>query len=212
MFSYKKAYMNRQIIKNIPTYIYIAWLLTFISYFLMNKSDITNADISDITLVVSWSTVNLDVPENISFWNYSGSSININATKTLSWESETFYIDDQKWSDLGYYTTIEISDFVWVNYSWVIPAANATISISSGYMTTYTWANNDDIFVNTYTGASLDSPLTFIERVAWPNFSRIGKYYPSPNNISISLLVPAHQVIDDYASTFTITLYDEINP
>lgn len=184
----------------------------FVAFFVINKGDIVKADISELLLVVSWSTVSVEVPESIDLWGYSGSSIPVTLSKTLSGEMETFYIDDQKGSDQGYYTTIQISDFVWQMYSWVVPASNAKISISSGAMLTYAGAENPDVFINVQNNTVLDSALTFIERASWPNFLRIGKYYPDPNNITINLDIPAYQSIDDYTATLTITLYDDLNP
>lgn len=205
--------MHIQIAHKISKYVYIAWLITmFITFFVANKGNLVKADTSELTLVVSWSTVNIEVPETIDFWSQSGSSMPATISKTLSGEAETFYLDDQKGSDQGYYTTIQISDFVWLAYSWVIPASNAKISISSGTMLTYAGVDNPDVFVNTQSNTMLDSALTFIERDSWSNFLRIGKYYPDPNNITIDLEVPSYQAIDSYAATLTVTLYDDMNP
>lgn len=144
---------------------------------------------------------------SFDFGAYTVSSTSQTVNGTFS---SPFYVDDLKWSDNGYYTTVQMSgDLQWPGAS-SITAANIsmrTSAVGNAGITTMAWSSNTNVVVNAGMTAyqTLNTPRRLIERVNGANFGLIGQYGVTPE---MELIIPAYQAVGSYSGTLVYTLYD----
>lgn len=142
------------------------------------------------------------------FWSYTVSSSDQTVNGTFT---SPFYVDDLKWSDTGYYTTVQLS---WAltqsGWSATIPAANAfmeTTAVGNAGITVMAGSANPRVVVNGGMAAyqSLDVARRLIERPLQANFWVVGQYGTTP---LMQLIIPAYQPVGTYTATLVYTLYE----
>lgn len=142
---------------------------------------------------------------NFGQYTISSASQTVNGTF-----SSPFWVDDLKWSNSWYYTTVQMSGVLQGPGSSTIPAANVsmkTSAVGSAAITTMAWSSNANVVVNAGMAAyqTLNTPRRLIERVNGANFGLIGKYGVTPQ---MQLVIPAYQAVGSYTGTLVYTLYN----
>jgi hypothetical protein len=155
---------------------------------------------------VSW-TLN----KNLGELNISNNA----QTITGDFWANAFWIEDMKWIESGYYTTLSVSDMIWESNSWhIIPKAN--IQLKPSGVTKISWAEVLESKVilwdswndwTNYTWTWNETTVTYFNRqnTATADAGRVGRWW---DNLQIKVTVPAHTVADTYKGTITYTLYD----
>lgn len=138
-------------------------------------------------------------------YTVSSSSQTVNGTF-----SSPFYVEDLKWSNSGYYTTVQMSGNLQWPGSSSIAAANVsmrTTTVWSAGITTMAWSSNTNVVVNIAMSSyqTLNTPRRLIERANGANFGLIGQYGVTPE---MQLIIPAYQAVGAYSGTLVYTLYD----
>lgn len=171
-----------------------------------------NAADTTIDLTINPGIITIGSTGTFSLGTTTVSTTTQTVSNTFSAGNE-FFVQDLKWSNTWYYTTLQISTMTWVNTSATIPAANISLSVSSNANSLMAWTANTSVVANfadtLTTPTALNSPITFIERKNGANAGKIGKYGVLP---TIHASIPAFQAADSYTSTLTFTLYDVGNP
>ncbi len=152
----------------------------------------------------------IEWPYYFDFWSYTIQ----NTSQTIVLTSDSFIVDDQRWSGNGYYTTLSISDLVGI-WDHIISSSSA-ISIKS-YKSVQTLAGYENPIVvfddalSDYIPA--DTPVTFIKRdlrEIWDGWI-IGPWWirgTYGGKIQMRIILPAYQAIDTYTGMITYTLYE----
>lgn len=166
-----------------------------------------------VTVTIEWGDICIWSEDTFNFGTFTASGQN----QVTSWQfTQDRYVDDQKGSNSGYYTTVQISDLVDSSTSQSIPAINVALmssfSVSStvgtvpllGSVNTRVYTSNDVL----NTPASLDQPREFINRDAAANSWVLGKYGEKPY---LQLTIPAYTSVGTYQGTITYTLYEPVN-
>lgn len=160
-------------------------------------------------------------PWTVTIWIDSGVLTNLdlnlgsimvsNNSQTVTGEfgNDAFWLDDQKWAEAGYYTTIQVSDLSWSN-NHVISASN--VKLKSTSLNVISWEQGTaNIGLSNSAFTTANTALTYFQRTttnvdaAW----RLGKF---GDNLQIEVTVPAHTVADTYRGTITYTLFDGEQP
>jgi hypothetical protein len=140
-----------------------------------------------------------------------------NSVQTITGDfgDNSFWIEDMKWNESGYYTTLSVSDMIWESNSWhIIPRAN--IQLKPTGVSKISWANVLESKVilwdswndwTNYTWTWNQTTVTYFNRqnTALADAGRVWKYW---DNLQIKVTVPAHTVADTYRGTITYTLYE----
>lgn len=143
---------------------------------------------------------------NFGSYTVSSSAQTVNGSFT-----SPFYVDDLKWSNTGYYTTVQLS---WAltqsGGSGTIPAANAfmrTAATGNPGVTTLAGSANIRVWIDAWMAAyqSLDVARQLIERNLAANFWVVGQYGVNPQ---MQLVIPAYQSVGTYTATLVYTLYE----
>lgn len=146
----------------------------------------------------TWNTLN--------FGNYTVSSES--QTVTGSYAPRTYwYVDDQKWANQGYYTTVQMSwDLYWTWWQF-ISGGNLYMKTPSLSYILLGWVHNARVEIDAWMAGyqSLDAPRQLIERNPAANFGIIGKYGTLP---LLQLIIPAYQGVWSYEGTIVYTLYE----
>lgn len=167
---------------------------------------------SDVYLTIQWG--------DITIWSQASwfdmGTITVSSTDTTLSDifnastDDYFFVDDLKWADEGYYTTIQMNDFT-QQWGWtgVIPWDNFTIrTTATNPLDTIAGATNPLVNFGNLTAtyqAFGSSPLTFISRNNATNNGVIGKYGMYAD---FELTVPAYTPVGSYQGTLTYTLYE----
>lgn len=179
--------------------------------FSQNINQHVNAADTTVDLTIDPGIITIGSTGTFSLGSTIVSTVTQNVSNTFSAGNE-FFVQDLKWSNTGYYTTLQISTMTWVNTAATIPAANLAISVSSNSTSLMAGTANTNVlanFANTLTSqTALNSPITFIERKDGANGGKIGKYGVLP---TIHATIPAFTPADSYTATLTYTLYDVSN-
>lgn len=145
---------------------------------------------------------------SFDFGNYTVS----NSAQTVSGTvSDPFYVDDLRWSNSWYYTTVQLSwDLLQSWWSGSIPAANLfmkTAAVGSGGITTITGYVNPRVEIEWWMIAfqSLDVARELIIRDPALNFGLVGMYGVLPE---LQLIIPPYQAVGTYTATLYYTLYE----
>lgn len=144
-------------------------------------------------------------PSDLSFDEWEASESPFVVEKSFSGVNEYFKLTDNIWADVGYYTTIQISDLD--NGSWD-SISYTTIAIKSlSGVETLLWDTNPNVYsAITWTYQYFTaSPLTFIRRDAGANGGLTWTY---GIHTVWKIDIPALQNIWNYTGVITYTLYE----
>lgn len=158
--------------------------------------------------------VTLFAPSSFNLGSISFSYADQNLTGQFT---EYFIVDDGKWSNSGYFTTITSSALQQSGGSATIPATNVALKIAN------VTGTNGTIGVDLLSGTvnshvsiplglinyqSLDDVgVTYLRKVAAESNWILGKYGNKPY---LQVTVPAYQAIGLYTGTLTYTLYENL--
>jgi len=159
--------------------------------------------------VIKWALTIWTETWNLNLWEVNVS----NNAQELSWSfgENSFWVEDMKWLETGYYTTISVTDLTWTVSTHVISADNVYLKTAWNEPSYITWATVNDskvIFWSAITSwHSGSTPVNYFQRLntasqdAW----RVWKWW---DNLQIKVNIPAHTPYDTYRWTITYTLYD----
>jgi len=148
-------------------------------------------------------------------WNLNLWEVNVsNNAQELSWSfgENSFWVEDMKWVETWYYTTISVTDLTWTVASHVISANNVYLKTAWNEPSYISWAIVSDSKVVFSNDIKLwhnnwAEPVTYFNRqntpsnLAW----RVWKWW---DNLQIKVNIPAHTPFDTYRWIITYTLYD----
>ena len=146
---------------------------------------------------------------NLNLWEVYVS----NNAQELSWSfgANSFWVEDMKWVETGYYTTISVTDLNWTVSGHSISANNVYLKTAWNEPSYISWATVSDskvIFwdaIKSWHNGS--TPVNYFQRLntsaseAW----RLWKWW---DNLHVRVIIPAHTPYDTYRWTITYTLYD----
>ena len=121
-----------------------------------------------------------------------------------------FWVEDLKWSDTGYYTTVQMSGNLQGPGSSNISSGNVsmrTASVGNAGITLMGGSANTNVVIDSAMSSyqTLNAPRTLIKRNNGANFGLIGKYGVNPE---MQLIIPAYQAVGQYTGTLVYTLYN----
>ena len=151
----------------------------------------------------------------VETWNLNLWQVNVsNSAQELSWSfgANSFWVEDMKWVESWYYTTVSVTDLTWSVASHVIPANNIYLKTAWNEPSYISWATVSDskvVFSNDIKSwhNNLAEPVTYFNRqnTATAEAWRVWKWW---DNLQIKVNIPAHTPYDTYRWTITYTLYD----
>ncbi len=155
------------------------------------------------TFIVSNAVISIGSPTSQTMPSVTSSTSSQNVSLTPSWAGNYFYVDDQKWLDAWYYTTISCSSLTSsgniITNKNISLSTDGTIDLISG-----TW--NPRVVSDIGTSSQMcDSTLTFIRRNNESNFWILGKY---GQFLNIHVTIPARQSPWNYQGTIVFTLIE----
>ena len=147
-------------------------------------------------------------------WNLNLWEVNVsNNTQELSWSfgTNSFWVEDMKWIESWYYTTISVTDLIWSVAGHVISADNVLLKTAWNEPNYISWALVNESKVVFWNGIKVwhsgSWQVNYFQRLntssseAW----RLWKWW---DNLQVKVNIPAHTPSDTYRWTITYTLYD----
>lgn len=135
----------------------------------------------------------------------------VDETQAATFTNE-FWVEDLKWADAGYYTTLQIAStgLQSATTSTDIPAANISVrtaATGNAWVTVMDWTANTNVVVDAWMAnyQSLDVARTFIKRDTAANAWLVGKYGAKPD---IQVVVPKYTSVGNYTGVLTYTLIE----
>lgn len=121
--------------------------------------------------------------------------------------TDTFWVEDLKGDDAGYYTTLQLGGNMTGPGSATIPAANVSVRVPNTTVTVIAWSSNPNVTIpwGLTSFSALNSAVTFLQRATAANNGLIGKYGKIPE---MQVLIPAYQSVGAYSATLVYTLYE----
>ena len=148
-------------------------------------------------------------------WNVDLWEVNVsNSAQELSWSlwADSLWVEDMKWAESWYYTTISVSDLNWTVSGHSISANNVSLKTAWNEPSYISWAIVSDSKVVFSNDIKLwhnnwAEPVTYFNRqnTATADAWRVWKWW---DNLQIKVNIPAHTPYDTYRWTITYTLYD----
>lgn len=139
------------------------------------------------------------------FGTYTVSSLSQTVTGAFVWAQGYFFVDDQKGSSQGYYTTLQMSGNLVGTWGEFISGSN--VYVQAGSPELLAWIDNPRVY--THAGMSsyqnLGTARQFINRDTANNQGIIGKYGTLPQ---MQLVIPAYQGVGTYVGTMVFTLIE----
>ena len=138
----------------------------------------------------------------IDLWHMNPSFVDQDMSGTFG---QDFWVEDLKWWQTGYYTTVQASDLTWVHEgtNYIIPASN--VKFKSNTYSLLAWTGNDALKNN------LDSVIsgaqTYFDRHG-ANQGTPGLLWKYGDKPTITVTVPANTPSAEYKGIITYTLYD----
>lgn len=187
------------------------WILMMLGILMYSMPSLVDASISqtryfiDIThgRVRIWSDIN-----DVNLWVSKISNSGWILTGTF-W-ADSFWLEDKRWSEYGYYTTLQATDLVWINNAnHVIPKEN--IYLKSTALHTIDGVEWEEagiwMWLSSWEYVSMQNIVWYITRQWWEvdNAGRLGKY---GDEVQIKVEIPAYTIWDSYVWTLIYTLYD----
>jgi len=159
--------------------------------------------------VIKWTLTIWTETWNLNLWEVNVS----NNAQTLSWSfgANSFWVEDMKWVESGYYTTISVTDLTWTVAGHMISADNVSLKTAWNEPSNISWATASEAkvifwaWITTWHSGSWQ--VNYFQRLntasedAW----RVWKWW---DNLQIKVNIPAHTPFDTYRWTITYTLYD----
>lgn len=141
---------------------------------------------------------------SFDFGNYTVTASSQTITGAFT---DYFWVDDLKWSDTGYYTTLQLSGDLDGPGTATIPASSVSVKVDSTASVTLSGTANAnvDLPVGLLSYTPLDSAVTFLRRLTGANDGVVGKYGKYPE---LQIVVAAYQAVGDYVGTLVYTLYE----
>lgn len=181
----------------------VMWL-SVAAVWLMNIQSLSALD-TNVTLTISGWTVSIGSATGFNMWTFTVSSAAQNVERQFTGLAEAFFVEDLKWADAGYYTTVSVTALSGAN--GVIPATNISIRTPSLTTALLTGTANTNVVLpagfTTY--QTFATPITFIKRDSAANAGKIGKYGAYP---LLQVAIPAFQAVGSYAGVLTYTLIE----
>lgn len=159
-----------------------------------------------VNMQITAGTVTYGAPAALTFATTLTTSF---AAQTLAQDftgsANYFWVQDLKWADSGYTTTLQMSGNL-VAGSNAISGANVSFK-SIGSIVTVSGSTNTWVVFDSATTSyqALNSSITFIKRLNAPNAGKIGYY---GGNVNLQVNVPAGQPAGSYAGTLVYTLIE----
>lgn len=181
------------------SFVFIA-LLMILGFIISSYS--SAAELTDVYLEILEGDMTIGSTSSIDLWSFTVSSSNQDADWTFA---DYFWVEDLKWDDAGWYTTIQASDMNGDN--GVIDALNISMKIDSTDVDLIGWSTNNSVDIASAWSSyqAVDSPLTFIQRTNGTNNGLLWKYGVKPD---LRITIPAYQSVGSYTSTITYTLIE----
>jgi len=182
------------------------WIVVFVS----TSYDVEAQESTDVNFVIDTgnSTLTIGATGTFNFDSMSVSTSEVVSEKQFTGNAY-FRVEDFKWVDTGYYTTLQITDLTGQDNGAVIPGTNVKIRTFSTGTTLITGTANSAVVVSDSVAADYvdfyTSPVTFINRGPNVNAGKLWKYGVWPR---LQLTVPAYQAADTYQGIITYTIYD----
>ena len=144
----------------------------------------------------------IEWPDTFTLWTYTTQ----NTGQIVSIQSDYFKVDDQKWSNGGYYTTLSISNLTWTSW-WNIISSASSVQIRATTIDTLSGTANASVILDTSINSyiSANTPVTFIRRDIGAG---IGIQWTYGSKIDFRIIIPAYQRADTYTWIITYTLYE----
>ena len=159
--------------------------------------------------VLKWTLTIWTEITNLNLWEVNVS----NSAQELSWSFwvNSFWVEDMKWVESWFYTTISVTDLTWSVATHVISANNVYLKTAWSTPSNISWATASEakvVFGNAITSWHNGSwQVNYFQRLntstaeAW----RVWKWW---DNLQVKVTIPAHTPYDTYRWTITYTLYD----
>ena len=168
------------------------------------KADVNTT--TDVILTIE----NGNITHGISWDNASGLTLttglkvsNSAQTATGNFGNDSFRVDDQRWSESGWYTTLSVTDLTGQNNAaHVIAASNVKLTASAE-----TFSQNTGIANPFSSQQTMDSVKTYLHMAA--NHAILGTYL---TDMAVEVTVPANTPADTYKGIITYTLYEDAQP
>lgn len=165
-----------------------------------------------------WTPLNGDVNLTVAEWALtiwtSGASLNLwtgNAgdVKEGQFSPNSFYVSDLKWSQTGYYTTIQVTDLTGSinNQTKTIPAANVEFKAWAENPTLITGNANADVVFDTHVSdyTAINVAVQYIQRDKDTGYGILWEYGDAPY---VKVTIPAYTPATTYHGVITYTLYE----
>ncbi len=160
-------------------------------------------------------TVNMQIiPDSVSIWaptafSFSSTIAASNAVQTLEqnfWGGNYFYVQDLKWADAGWSTTLQLAGPL-TAWSSTIPAANVSFKASGSWAVLLWGTANSRVTLAAWATAyqDLSSARTLMVRNNTANNWVISKY---GTEIYLKVSVPARQAVGSYTTSLVFTLIE----
>lgn len=187
----------------------LAWVVTIWSSFVSAGTGCLGTDPNcstntTVTVTINPGDICIGNDGAFDFGNYTVST----TAQTVNGNfANPFWVEDLRWEDAGYYTTVQMSGDLAGPGSSNIPAANVSMQANGG-ITTMAGSTNANVVVDSVIAGAyqtLDSARTLIKRDNAANFGLIGQYGTTP---SMQLVIPAFQSVGTYTGALVYTLYE----
>ena len=128
-----------------------------------------------------------------------------NTSQVIDQQFDFFQVDDQRWLNSGYYTTLQLSNLNQVGWSWVIN--NSNIQWRADPLVLLGWTANPlvQLWAARWSYTNANTTSTFIFRNTAPNSFRTSRY---GSRLRLRVNVPAYANVGTYDGTITYTLYE----
>lgn len=183
------------------TKLFLVAALVFLgSYFTVTKAQVN----TDVYLSILWGNVTIGATGSFNFGSFPVSTTAVITGKQFT-GTDYFWVEDMKWADSGYYTTIAATALTGNN--WTIPATNIAMKVTTVTTSLINGTANGNVVVSnsllSYT--PINSAVTFIKRDAAVNAGKLGRYASYPR---LQITIPAYQSVGSYHATLTYTIIE----
>jgi len=149
-------------------------------------------------------TFDIAAPTALNIWNISVPDTTQTIEKIFTWVNTYFTVSDYVWDDVGYYTTLSMTNLV-DEHGNILSNDNIAIKTATNIQT-LSWSTNPNV-VSWITWSYIpfsNNVLTFIKRNPWINGGAKWIYGVAP---ALELTIPQLQNAGNYSWTLIYTLY-----
>jgi hypothetical protein len=186
----------------------------YASIYTCEASSFVALDVPPLAAKINLSVIKWTLTIWTETWNLNLWQVNVsNSAQELSWSfwANSFWVEDMKWLETGYYTTISVTDLNWTVSGHSISANNVSLKTAWSMPSDISWATVEDakvVFWEWITSWHNGSwQVNYFQRLntATADAWRVWKWW---DNLQIKVNIPAHTPYDTYRWTITYTLYD----